>query len=805
MQTHKQRYSPSRITRKVRRSSRRGFTVFAGLMLLCLNQPSLYAQQQSVTLREVTINGLTDEQKTLLNNEIEFPIGQEMNAELMEAMKAKLDESSVPLALESMQILPVDANGDGDTSNDSQANANLIINFISLPIISDINIFPLIDVNQSKFRDGISIKLGDRYSQQTEEQTIAELQAVAKEEGFGFSRVVTHYFGNVDGSIDVGYIIEGRSPVDLYKVRFKEAGFGNAVKIRNVLKDPEVMGFDEGSKVTAAKLQEIEKLVGQEIMRSQGYLMSYARLDRTEITEKGAKIVYRLERGNQFDINSINVNSTNLPEPVYTESVTRRFLDKGITAQRLEELQDAVKRKSQKEGFIDPTVEVELGPGEDEETVAVTVIVDEGSEAYMGDAIINRKPGSRGYGDTAYHKKIAPPIKQELIEKQVRTQPGEQLTLKSLDDAERRLWRLGVFEDVQVSTAPTTDTLVRDMVVDVTEKRTANFGASIGWNDALGPVVRGGFSEGNVGGRGDRFAVNAYASLDEESFGGDISYLDRYWKTGEKILGEDREPSLLYFAQYNEAAYNEYIEKTVGGRLRLQYLTGENRDVWSNYIQLRVEDIEYDPHRDLSQYDEDFDDYLAKTISYGIVYDNRNKGDFDSTEGLYAGTGIEFGDANGLLIKWTAASEYHKPLSPKFAYQFGGQLGLMPYDADEVGLADRFQAGGTNSLRGFDTRGIGPVDGQQDDLHTGGSTLATAQNEIRYALSDDVDVPVFLDFGFLDDKPLSPGPLRATTGIGLRVKLPESNQRAFIYYSESLLKEATDDDRSIHFGFKFDL
>jgi len=771
--------------------------------------------ENAIYLREVQLKGIDKETETFIRSEIDFPINEPLTEQVLIDINDDLEALDMEEIVRGMELIPVENAASQPTSKpnerqtvsltDEPKQADLEITFFKMPKVSSIEVFSLIEVSSGKFEDAITLGEGIEYSEELEKRTIEELRTLAREEEFNFVTITPHHHTSEEGGIDIGFIVEGRAPAELYKVRFKDAGWGNAVKIRRVLKDPEFVGFDQGSRVTAKKLQEVETVVGSEIMRAMGYLTADVRLERTELTDKGAKVNYRVYRGERFDIDSIVVNGQIFPDHDFWDIATARFAGKNFTSSNLEELEESIRRKSRREDYIEPTIDFEMGPGEEPNTVAIVAKVDEGNKANLGSLRIRRRAGLRGYGDTFYHKKIAPPMKDEIIERQFRLEPGEPITLRKLEDAERRLWRLGVFDEVNLTTEATTDTLVRDLVADLRERRTAALGISVGWNDDLGPVIRGQMRELNIGGRGDIFSIDAYAGIEVENFGGSVAYTDRYWKLGEKLLGYEREPSLTYFAQYNERGYDEYIERVVGGRIRLQYLVGENKDVWSHFWELRAEDINFDPFQDEDNYAEDFQDYVATTVAFGVEYDNRNRGDYESTEGLKASSSLEVGQANEFLIKWSNEFEYHKPLSQKFAYELGGELGLMPYDAEDIGLAERFHAGGTDSIRGFDVRGVGPVDRVEEGLRIGGTTLTSLQNEIRYAVAEDIDIPIFLDMATLEDEFLEVGPLRATTGIGLRVKLPDSSQRAYIYYAEHLLSESTDDDRSVHFGFKFDL
>ena len=127
----------------------------------------------------------------------------------------------------------------------------------------------------------------------------------------------------------------------------------------------------------------------------------------------------------------------------------------------------------------------------------------------------------------------------------------------------------------------------------------------------------------------------------------------------------------------------------------------------------------------------------------------------------------------------------------------------MPFSADKVGLAHRFHAGGSRDMRGFRVRGMGPVDDREEDLHIGGATKTTLRSEIRYAINDHLQVPLFLDAGTLSEDSFDIGSLRATVGLGARFTFPGLNQKAFFYLAQNLLSKSTDDERSFIFGFEY--
>ncbi|MDX1972399.1 MAG: BamA/TamA family outer membrane protein [Candidatus Sumerlaeia bacterium] len=765
----------------------------------------------TIKLSRVRVIGLLPPEQEEVEKRIPLFSGEELSRESLEKIRAfeeSLVQNPPSNPLRHVMFRPM---RDGvvleaeEVEKNDWTEVELLVDFRVDPRITAIEIFPLVDVDARQFPPVIPVVTGDVYSAEQEAASLAALVEEARRAGVRKPVVTTNHRMVSPEEIVLGFIIEdSANPAVLQKLRFRDAGFGNAPKLRNFFKEPEPIGIDKGSQFRGETLMEMQA-ISADLMKSLGYLKAQARLDETDQGRKGIKVYYRIDRGEKFEIDEIVVESALFPEPAPWKKYIHRFEDRSMTSKRLEELEKAMLRRAYKEGYMGATVDVRY-EYVDEDEVKLTAKMLEGEKSKMGSVQIKRQPGERGYGHSWYHREIAPAIRQKLIAKAVRAEAGEDLNQQVVRDTERRLWRLGVFDEVKVDTAATSGSLaVRDVVIDVKEARTARLGASVGWNDQQGAVVRLGFSERNIGGLGDILSFDSYYSVTNQTYGGTLSYFDRNFTPGEKWIGKHREPSMLYQVYHTQYGYREYIEQRSGGRVRMTYLTGKKYGPWSNSVSKRLEGVSYDPALKRDNYDEDFEEYLASTLGYNITYDTRDRGDQGSTEGVLFDTGVETGAANGPLLKWVNQAEYLQPINRRLGWQTNGLFGMLPYHSDDIGFGERFQLGGLETVRGFEYRGIGPVDNREEELRTGGSTATALQNELRIIPHDDVDIPLFVDAGTLEDSPAEVGTVRASTGAGLRVRMPESNQRAFIYYAVPLNREETDDTRILHFGFRFDL
>ena len=138
---------------------------------------------------------------------------------------------------------------------------------------------------------------------------------------------------------------------------------------------------------------------------------------------------------------------------------------------------------------------------------------------------------------------------------------------------------------------------------------------------------------------------------------------------------------------------------------------------------------------------------------------------------------------------------------------FTGEAGYIAKIGDDIRITDRFFIGG-NSLRGFQTAGIGPRDTTTKDA-LGGNLYTTASTELKFPLGLPSELgvsgAVFSDIGTLTQVDDS-GPtvrdaksLRASVGFGVSWRSPFGPIRVDI--AHALAKEPEDKTEAFRFNF----
>jgi outer membrane protein assembly factor BamA len=100
------------------------------------------------------------------------------------------------------------------------------------------------------------------------------------------------------------------------------------------------------------------------------------------------------------------------------------------------------------------------------------------------------------------------------------------------------------------------------------------------------------------------------------------------------------------------------------------------------------------------------------------------------------------------------------------------RVGLAHGLGGDVPTSERFYAGGSTTLRGFEQNAVGPVG--VDNIPAGGNAVLLLNNELRMPLVRRLDGVLFLDVGnvYPSIKDMSLTDLRESAGVGIRLRTP---------------------------------
>ncbi len=377
--------------------------------------------------------------------------------------------------------------------------------------------------------------------------------------------------------------------------------------------------------------------------------------------------------------------------------------------------------------------------------------------------------------------------KDNVIRRQIPLLPGQILSFPDIAVGEQNLARLGLFQvDPAMGVRPTisvldpeSDSPFKDLLVQVEEQPTGSFLIGAGVNSDAGLSGSIIVNERNF----DLFNVPTSFEdiLAGRAFrgGGQEFRLEAVPGTVfQRYTASFREPS-LFDSPYSLAnsvyfftrGFPEYNENRYGGRITLGR---QFSPFWSANLTTRIEGIDvFDiPFNATPAISDDAGQDFLLGMRFGITRDRRNSFLRPTAGDLFEASFEQVVGDNDFPIGIFEYSRFVTTFerldgSGKHVLSFRTQTSFTGSNAP---VYERLYAGGFQSLRGFEFRGVGPF---ENGLNIGG-TFAFL-NSIEYQIPVTASDRLFL-VGFVDSGAVESGveinDYRVSAGVGLRIQVP---------------------------------
>ncbi len=382
--------------------------------------------------------------------------------------------------------------------------------------------------------------------------------------------------------------------------------------------------------------------------------------------------------------------------------------------------------------------------------------------------------------------------KDKVIRREVLIAPGDVFNTVRVDITKKRLDNLGYFGKVETYPEDTSVPGRKDLTVQVEEKRTGSLSFGGGFSTVDQLVVFAELTQSNFDitnwpgftGGGQKFRVRAQVGTQRKDF--ILALTEPYFL--------DRRLSLGGQAFFTEANYlsSEYDQRNFGISTELRKPIGPAMYATLGY---RLEDIDiFNVSATASdQIKAEAGNTTKSQVLSSIVFDRRDspvlsrRGARVSLSPYVAG-GPLGGDVQIYGGDLEASQYFHLPYDMILLFNgeaavvdvWGGAPETYQYDAgggkfttvSNVPIFDRLYLGGSNNLRGFAFRDVGPRDNSGEPI--GGQTMARATAELTFPIIEKARGAFFYDTGFVNADPydFSTNSVASDVGIGLRLDLP---------------------------------
>jgi outer membrane protein insertion porin family len=372
---------------------------------------------------------------------------------------------------------------------------------------------------------------------------------------------------------------------------------------------------------------------------------------------------------------------------------------------------------------------------------------------------------------------------------------GDQLSSSKLKKSIDNIKSKQLFSKVDYKISDSDKKNFKDLNLFVKEQPTGNISAGVGYG-SNGGLFETSINERNFLGQG--INLNFTGRLSSDVIRGEVSYVDPNY------INSNKELAVSLFSEVDDYQNSGYQNKRSGTKFATKYEIYEDIFFRPNLgVQFDTLEVTGNASSLLRSRQGDF---LTTSLGYNFLYDQRDS-KFNPTSGsiIYFDQNIATFLSDIPTVQTGLGVTFYKELfSDKFIGSAKAKLAnVTAFDDKDVKLSDRIFAS-SSDLRGFEQRGVGPVDSGD---HIGGNNLATLSLKSTFPnpIPENLRATTFLFFDMgnvwgADYSSLisDSSKLRTSTGIALDLMSP-IGPLSFTY-SIPLTKASTDKEQNFLFN-----
>jgi len=632
------------------------------------------------------------------------------------------------------------------------------------PLVSGIVITGQRHFREAKLREEIKTKEQELLDRRELKQDVERIKQLYRTKGFYLVEVATDV--KVDEATNKATIFftltEGRK-LRVLRVVFQGNQHLSSRRLRKAMATKQAWAFITPGYYRPEVLKEDEERI-KALYRAQGYSDAEATAESSfDERKRWMTIRVTVKEGPRYLLGGITFRGVQQVPIDQVQKELKLVAGEPFSQDRMYEDVGKIQAAYFSKGYMAASVEPATVLNPETKKVDVTYTVTEGSIATVGRIIIKGNVKTR----------------DGVIRRELRLNPGDRYDGEKLRRSKERLYNLGYFEEVTMETVPSDQTSQRDLVVSVKEAKTGEFSFGGGFSSVdsfigFAEIAQRNFDIFNwptfVGG-GQEMKLQVTAGTRRRNF--TLSFTEPWIFGRPYLFGFD----LFHTTRTTGEGYSFELRRE-GGDLRLGHTLGDYNRVDMTY---RLENVKVSnvSNNASSALKNELGSNLISAVRFEYTHDTRDN-IFNPKKGLILESGIELAGTvlggNKDFWKWTGGGGvFFQPLVEDQVLEFHLKTGLAEELAgsDSVPIFERFFAGGSDTIRGYKERRVGPRDPFTRDP-IGGNSMAIFNAEYTIPVVDFLKVATFYDTGNVWSRvsDFAQGGFKSGTGAGVRIKTP---------------------------------
>lgn len=651
----------------------------------------------------------------------------------------------------------------------ARSGSRLLVKVEENPIVNGVSFVGNDKIKDEDLRNAALTKARGTFNQDQVDADVAGLKQAYKAIG-RFNATIKATVTPLDSNrVNVTYRIDESNKTGIAKIRFvgnKVFGDGrlkNAISTRqsglfSFLKSDDI--YDE-SRLAADE----ERL--RRFYFNHGYADFEVISSVVDLDEDKNKffITITVSEGDRYRFGEIDIDSILLEvDPAELRPLLQTKEGKVYDARKVERTIEALSLAAAEKGFAFAQVRPR-GEQAPDNRINITYAIDQGARVFVERINILGNTRTREY----------------VVRREFDIAEGDAFNQALLDQAERRIRNLGIFQEVRVTRSQGTAADRVVINVQLEEQPTGDVSFGVGADLSGGFLTNVSITERNFLGRGQ--FVRAAVGLGTGNQTYDLSFTEPFFLGRRISAGFD-----LFRRDSSDQDGRSFDVSNTGGSLRFGLPLTNNLSLGLRYTFDRetINDVDASAPLSIQSAVGASGESVTNTssIAYSISYNSLDNNQ-NPTNGIQAVFEQEFAGIGGdvSFIKTDARVSIYKELNANHEVVglLRGRAGNITGLGEDVRLLDNFFAGG-DLVRGFENRGIGARDGSGNgDDALGGTNFFGVTAEVQFPVpilprSLGVKAALFADagtvFGFDQQAGITPIPgstnfsLRSSVGIG---------------------------------------